>query len=190
MVAYTQDGHIKLSNLEVSPSKGEYRSCLDPLTCLKAFAWTMTTLTILLSAGRYAISAASKKRSQWDDLTHLLALLAMITMVGLFQSLFRDGYYITAIEGRLIPMPSQEIFIQIYVRFRHRSDGIALLFFTSTWLVKLTFLILYRTIFQINKNFRKAWWAVLSFVFVTYWVTVAGVLTQCGPAKNSFSLGR
>lgn len=169
MVQYTEDGHIKLQNLE-------------------ALVWTLTAITILLSGARYAISAATKKAFQWDGLTHLLALLSMVTMVALFQTLFRDGYYITAIERHLAPPPTQEAFIELYIRFRRRSDAIALLFFTSTWLVKVTFLLYYRSIFQINKNFRRAWWVVLGFVFVTYWVTFAGVLTQCGPAKNSFNL--
>ncbi len=126
----------------------------------------------------------------WDDLTHLLALLCMIAMVGLLQSLFRDGYYITAIERQLIPPPSAQTYVTLFVRFRRRSDGVALLFFSGTWLVKLTFLLFYRIIFDINRNFRKAWWAVLVFVFVTYWITVAGVLTQCGPAQYSFNIGR
>lgn len=190
MVAYTQDGHIALASLEVSVSDGDHRCFLDPLTYSKAFAWTMTAITILFSAGRYAITAVSKKRIQWDGVTHLLALLAMIAMVGLFQSLFHDGYYITAIQKKLLPQPSQQMFVEIYVRFKKRSNGIALLFFTSTWLVKISFLLFYRGIFEINKNFRRAWWAVLTFVFVTYWVTVAGVLTQCGPTQNSYSLGR
>ena len=149
----------------------------------------MTALTILICGGRYWASARSAKKLQWDDLTHLLALLSLVAMVGLFQSLFRDGYYITAIERGLIPTPSLEIYTNLFVRFRHRSDGIALLFFTSTWLVKLTFLIFYRSIFRVNKNFRKAWWAVLVFVIISYWITIAGVLTQCGPAKYSWNLG-
>lgn len=143
-----------------------------------------------MSGGRYAIRGLTRTGFLWDDLTHLLALLSMIAEVALFQTLFRDGYYITAIERQLIPPPSMQAYVDLFIRFRRRSDGIALLFFTSTWLVKLTFLLLYRVIFDIDRNFRKAWWGVLVFVFVTYWVTVAGVLTQCGPAQDSFNLGK
>ncbi len=189
MAGYTQDGHIGLANLEVNLFM-YHQGTQSIANTFQAFVWTMTAITVLLSAARYAISVAEKKSLQWDNLTHLLALLAMVTMVALLQTLFRDGYYITAIDRQLVPNPDRAAFVELYIRFRRRSDAIALLFFTSTWLVKLTFLLYYRSIFKISKNFRKAWWAVTIFVFITYWVTVAAVLTQCGPAKNSFSLGK
>lgn len=149
----------------------------------------MTAVAIVLSAFRYGIRLITQKKYMWDDLTHLLALATYIAMVGIYQTLFRDGYYITAIARKLIPLPSQQEYVDVFVSFRHRNVAIVLLSFTTLWLVKATFLLLYREIFWINKSFRKAWWAVTSFIFITYWVTVAGALTQCGPVQNSFSIG-
>ena len=114
----------------------------------------------------------------------------MIAMVGVFQSMFRDGYYFTAIQRKLVPLPTEDVYIDLYINYRKRADAIATLFFTSTWLVKFTFLLLYRTIFEVNRNFMRAWWLVLVFVFVTYWVAIAGTWTQCGPTKDSFKLSK
>lgn len=46
--------------------------------------------------------------------------------------------------------------------------------------VKMSFLLLYHRIFQISDRFIQAWWIVLGIVFLTFWVLVAGCLTECG----------
>lgn len=99
------------------------------------------------------MSVAEKKILQWDNFTHVLSLLAMVIMAALFQTLFRDGYYITAIDRR----PYRAALVDLYNRFRPRSVAIALLFFAIIWLVKLASLLCYGTIFGLDKNFGKAW---------------------------------
>ena len=116
-------------------------------------------------------------------------MLTVVAMVGTFQPLYRDGYYFTAIERQLLPPPSQQAFIDLYIHFKRGSYIVAILFFSSTWLVKVTFMLLYYTLFQINMVFRKIWWAIMAFIIITYWVAVAGVLTQCGPTKNAYNIG-
>ncbi|KAG6988946.1 hypothetical protein G7Y79_00067g095610 [Physcia stellaris] len=167
MVEYVPDGYMTLTSVE-------------------AFCWSMTALAIVFSILRYWIRLFTPKKYMWDDLTHLLALGTSIATVALYQTLFRDG-----LQRKLIPPPSQEVYVNLYVRVRHRSIAIALLTYTTLWLVKATFLLLYREIFWINKTFRKAWWAVTLFIIITYWATVgavAGVLVRCGSVKNNFSI--
>lgn len=155
----------------------------------EAFCWSMTALAIILSVLRYFIRSGSPKKFMWDDLTHLLALGTFVASVALYQTVFRDGYYIQGLQRELIPLPSQELYGDLYIRFQHRALAITILSFTTLWLVKATFLLFYRQIFWIDGPFRKGWWAVTFFIIVTYWATLAGVLIRCGSVENVFSIG-
>ncbi|KAM0797918.1 hypothetical protein BDR22DRAFT_823731 [Usnea florida] len=43
---------------------------------------------------------------------------------------------------------------------------------------------LYRFLFQSSRPFKKAWWAVLTFTLVTFWIPIAGVLSTCAGAHT------
>lgn len=58
------------------------------------------------------------------------------------------------------------------------------------WLVKLSFLLFYRFLFQSSATFKKVWWAVLAFTLLTFWVPIAGVLSTCAGADSVAAYGK
>ena len=72
--------------------------------------------------------------------------------------------------------------------FRLNTAGVLL-----TWLclyaIKLSFLLFYRRIFQISRGFMQAWWVVLVIVVLTFWILIAGSITQCGSPSTLEDVG-
>lgn len=52
------------------------------------------------------------------------------------------------------------------------------------WIVKVSFLLFYRLLFQTSATFKKVWWGVLAFTLVTVWIPLGGVLATCAGAKT------
>lgn len=51
---------------------------------------------------------------------------------------------------------------------------------TTLYLVKASFLALCRSVFNVSRGFRMAWWIVTAYTFITYWPIVLSTLWQCG----------
>lgn len=63
-----------------------------------------------------------------------------------------------------------------------------ILFWVVLYLVKFTFLLLYRQIFGVNKQFKKYWWAVFAYTFITFWAAFLTVFWTCGTPSKLFNL--
>ncbi|KAL6720640.1 hypothetical protein ACLMJK_002565 [Lecanora helva] len=61
--------------------------------------------------------------------------------------------------------------------FRLNEAG-TVMAWSCLYAVKVSFLLLYRHIFQISKAFVRAWWITTVFVFATFWITIAGAVTD------------
>ena len=54
------------------------------------------------------------------------------------------------------------------------------LFWITLYLVKASFLALMWCIFKVSAGFRKAWWTVAIYTFVTFWIIFLSRFWQCG----------
>ena len=79
--------------------------------------------------------------------------------------------------------------IQISVFLRLNVAAI-LLSWCCLYAIKVSFLLLYRQIFQVSKGFIRAWWITSIIVFVTFWILFAGTITKCGTASDLGDIGR
>lgn len=123
----------------------------------------LTGFNILLSIGRYYIRHLVYKRLHWDDLAHLIALLCNIALSITITHIF------------LAPVSAESIKEEVVISF---------LGITALWAVKFSFLLFYKLLFWVSEGFQKAFWVVAGFLFVSYWVPIAAVLTECGPIKK------
>ena len=73
------------------------------------------------------------------------------------------------------------------MRYRRLQITGSFLVWIILWLVKATFLSLYRLMFGVSQSFMRAWWIVCGIIFVLFWVPIAGVLTTCGPTQGIFN---
>ena len=64
-----------------------------------------------------------------------------------------------------------------------------LLTWCCLYAIKLSFLLLYQHIFKISVRFIRAWWVVLGIVILTFWILIAGSITQCGSPRDLENVG-
>lgn len=119
----------------------------------------------------------------WDDLVHLSALMVLIAHGGTNQlSLNSKATIAKAADSS--PRPSQSFLLELYEHNQRLNSVNNCFLYLVFWLVKLSFLMLYRFLFQSSRSFKKAWWVVLAFTIVTFWIPIAGVLSTCAGADT------
>ena len=139
----------------------------------------------MLTAGRYVIRKTILAKFHWDDLAHGLALALSIVYVACYTVMFP---ILLAIEkGKLKegPQPSASD-LNRFVRF---DVAIQLLAWLTIYLVKLSLLLYFRTIFGISPVFLKVWWAVLGFTIIAFGVNFISPLWTCATPSQLFQLG-
>ncbi|KAL8728534.1 MAG: hypothetical protein Q9166_005356 [cf. Caloplaca sp. 2 TL-2023] len=149
---------------------------------LNALLWTLTSVAIVLSIGRFTIRYATAGRFHLDDASHLLSLLLLIGLASAYTSGFPYSVRISRInrkEERAPPLTDP--FYRKYLQLRL---VITLLVFMVLWSVKATFLIFYRLLFDVSNTFNRMWWAAVALVFATFWVCIGSTLTLCGSASD------
>lgn len=139
----------------------------------------MTGIAMLMTAGRYILRYRNSGRFFWDDAAHGLALIFLVVMIAAFTAADDS---ITKSEGKLS--------LSGYYNYRRIELVVSIFFWLCVYSVKLAFLLLYRTLFGVSRTFNRAWWAVTTFTFLTFWVCIAGVFTICGQFQNFFNQGK
>ena len=152
---------------------------------LKALLWTLTTLAIILSSGRFAFRYVIASRFYWDDASHLLSVILLIALAAAYTVGFPYSARIARIglKQEAAP-PLTDPFYHTYLQTR---IVVTLLVFMVLWTVKATFLIFYRLLFEVSRTFMRVWWAAVAFVFASFWVCIASTFTICGSARDLYN---
>ena len=144
-------------------------------------SWAFTGVALLLTAGRYWIRSTIIRRIGWDDAAHLLGVMLLVSQVSIVTSatsmMYRLGDDDTNGTAREVNL------------FYHLDLAATLIAWFCLWAIKLSFLLLYRRIFQVSVWFTRAWWVVAAFVGLTFWTLIAGSITQCGHVGHIESAG-
>lgn len=153
----------------------------------QALLWTLTTVAILLSLGRFAIRYATASRFYWDDASHLLSVLLLIALAGAYTAGFPYSARIARIglKEEAAP-PLTDPFYHTYLQYRL---VVTLLVFMVLWTVKATFLLFYRLLFEVSWTFIRLWWAAVALTFASFWVCIGSTFTICGSASDLYNFG-
>lgn len=152
---------------------------------LNALLWTLTTVAILLSTGRFAIRYATANRFYWDDASHLLSVLLLIGLAAAYTTGFPYSARIakiTAHEEKAPPLTDP-----LYRKYLQLRLVVTLLVFMVLWSVKATFLIFYRLLFDVSQTFIRLWWGAVALTFATFWVCIGSTFTLCGSASDLYN---
>lgn len=150
----------------------------------QAVLWTLTTIAILLSIGRLIIRYVTASRFYWDDFSHLLSLIFLISLAGTYTAGFPYSARIARIGAKKEKAPPpHDHFYREYLELRL---AVTLLVFFVLWTVKATFLIFYRLLFEVSRGFIRLWWAAVAFTFASFWVCIGTTFTLCGAASDLF----
>ncbi|MCJ1383475.1 hypothetical protein MMC17_006589 [Xylographa soralifera] len=137
---------------------------------------------IVLTAGRYAIRGWMLRKLDWDDATHLLALVVLVAYVATYTAMFPINYAVEDWVTGNGEMPSAAV-LELYL---HYEMAVWLLFWVIIYLVKFSFLLFYRSIFGVSRMFTKAWWAVTIFTFLTFWACFFAMFWSCNTPSLLF----
>ena len=142
----------------------------------------------MFAAGRFTIRFFTVEHLLLDDLSFALATVALIPMSVCWQKILPDTYFLPGGGRGLAQPPSQGAMLEIWLHDRRYADAGQYLFFIVTWLVKLSYLLFYRTLFGVSNLFMKVWWAITIVVFLAFWVCIAGIMTLCGKPADSYNI--
>ena len=148
---------------------------------LKALGWSLTSLALVLTCGRFWIRWKRVKQIGWDDILNGCALVALIVYMSLFAvyfpiSLAAEQYLLKMTQSR--PSDSQ----LVYALELQLAN--TMFFWIAKYAVKASFLATYYYVFRISGNFRKAWWSVVVYTALTFLAIVFGTLWGCGSPSN------
>lgn len=146
--------------------------------------WVSTALNILLTVGRYHIRFVVHRHFYCDDFAHLVALITSIAASIITQVEFGPASELVSISPGTVPSKDAA------TKFIKQQVIRSIFAYTSLYAVKFSFLLFYKRLFWVSSGFRKGFWAVAVFSFVGFWVSIAGILTQCGPAKDVYNIGK
>ena len=153
------------------------------LTRLQGVSWSITGLAVLLTICRIWIRCTIIKRLFWDDATHIFSLACLLIQVSIVSASTTLAYHV-ALESDTKKMQDAQAPL-----LRLNFAGIVIVW-TCLYAVKMSFMLLYRRIFQVSETFMKAWWTVFATIVAMYVATIAGTLTQCGNPEHLGDLGR
>lgn len=163
-----------------------------------AIIWTSVGICALMLAGRLWVRITRSHQLRWDDywmiaawcsllINAILQQLQMPDIVNLIINSKRAEWYAYNMVG-MTPEGQMELFVR-GTRFMKYEFTIIGFFWTTLWCVKASFLAFFYTLFEGLPNFRRAWWCIVVFTFLTYvscWVASAN---NCHPPKNYFIFG-
>ena len=121
--------------------------------------WTFASVATVLIFGRLYIRW-KYSRLYWDDFFTGFALLSLVANLATLTVAF------------LLDSDTPR-----YWQVAMASD---MTIWTTFYLVKAAFLALCWLVFNVSDTFRRAWWIITIYTFLTYWPLLLGALWQCG----------
>ncbi|OBT54457.1 hypothetical protein VE04_05068 [Pseudogymnoascus sp. 24MN13] len=142
----------------------------------------------LLRGGRPAIRVTRIEKLHVDDYLIYAAFLVLVANAVLQTLQTPHCYNLARLVNGLSTLTEEETMASgnTYMRYEFTIIG---LFWTVLWLVKASFLAFFYKLFDGLQGYRRLWWAVVVFAFLSYvgcWIVSINV---CHPAKNYFIFG-
>lgn len=148
----------------------------------------MVAIAILFAFLRFIIRLYALRKLLEDDVAVMFALLLLLSLAIMYR-------YATPIMFELndIATGKEKLtpdFISRAAVFLKLQFAIIVLFWTTIWVVKISFLIFYRTLFSGLPDHMFGWWIASGFTAVTYLLSWAFQLGSCVPISHYFILGQ
>lgn len=125
-----------------------------------------------------------------DDYLVYFALALLIIMCAMYQSIAHIMFVIDSYDVPAGGQPPPPSFIKGAELFLRMQFAIIILFWTTLWTVKLSFLVFYKRLFKKGQARTIFWWRlVTAFVVLTYVGCWATQLASCAPLWHYFKLG-
>ncbi|KFY34375.1 hypothetical protein V494_06825 [Pseudogymnoascus sp. VKM F-4513 (FW-928)] len=150
--------------------------------------WVATGLAGCFVVARTAIRIKKIEKLHVDDYLIYTAFLVLIANAVLQTIQAPHCYNLARLVNGLSTLTEEETVASgnTYLRYEFTIIG---LFWTVLWLVKASFLAFFYMLFDGLQVYRRIWWGVVVFAFLSYvgcWIVSINV---CHPARNYFVFG-
>jgi hypothetical protein len=137
----------------------------------------MFTLTTVFVTLRTIVRFKILHRLSADDVLIIFAWMMTLTNVALFQWI-NDGMYLDNAMAALVLMPTPEIIAKAN-QWLKVDAATLVLFYSSLWAVKLSFLLFFRRLYHQIRWLQIYWWIVLAINVATWIVCVGTIPWAC-----------
>ncbi|KAL8964719.1 MAG: hypothetical protein Q9183_004258 [Haloplaca sp. 2 TL-2023] len=154
---------------------------------LQTVIWLVVAMAILFAIVRFLIRVFALKKLLPDDFAVAAALVVLLSLAIMYEYATPIMFELDRITRGLDPftpefLPRAAIFLKL-------QFAIIVLFWTSIWVVKVSFLLFYRTLFTGLREHMVNWWLVAGMTAITYLLCWAFQLGSCVPISDYFILG-
>lgn len=151
---------------------------------IQGIIWTGIAFAILFTILRTTVRIHVFRRLFADDACVYFAVVILITLGVLYNHAIPIIYKVERIvQGETISSREQ---IEYFLKLQF---SIIILFWTSLWAVKLSFLVFYRNIIAGIPGYMIWWKLTLVFTVLSYIGCQATNLKSCTPISNYFRIG-
>lgn len=143
----------------------------------------------MLLAGRLLIRSILVKSFHLEDTFSFLSWLLMIaaTICATLQAPL--SYRFTSILIGETPMPPETDIEYMTIELRRWNVASQMLFWTSLYCVKISFMFFYRNVMGNSRMYRRVWLVALIYIICCYAISLMGVFGQCGDVRNLWTYG-
>lgn len=153
-------------------------SCSTLLILPKGVVWSGLIISLIFFTFRIYVRVRSFRKLYVDDALILLAWLMILATSIIWQALSGAMYRsLFVISGKVHPPPPT--FVNDEQNFLRGSAVVILLFYSSLWTVKLSFLIFFRRLVRGVARQKQLWWAVLAITVGSYFACIGTIEYNC-----------
>lgn len=150
--------------------------------------WSGVAISLSFLAFRIFVRIKSFGKIYSDDVLALVAWLMFLASAIIWQSQQTALYgQYSNFSGTGVPTPEQ---LAAESTFLHAEAVIDFMYFTSLWIVKLSFLFLFRRLGQNVRGQKIWWWCVAGFTVATWAACIGGISWNCLLRSLDYTFGK
>lgn len=150
--------------------------------------WSGTAVSLSFVAFRIFVRIKSFRRIYAADALVLIAWLMFLASAVIWQSQQTAMYEQFALStGNVIPTPEQLAAERTFLRSEVATIS---MYYTSLWIVKLSFLVFFRRLGQKVRGQRIWWWCVTGFTIATWATCIGSMDFKCLLRSLDYVFGR
>lgn len=126
---------------------------------------------------RIYVRIRSFRRLFWDDALVLVAWLMLLANAIIWQRAKTGLYLLLNVQSGRVPPPAN--FNEEVGEYLHLSLVVLILFYSSLWCIKLSFLVFFKRLGRNVRRQKTIWWSVLAVVVASYFSVIGTVQYHC-----------
>ncbi|KAL8644792.1 MAG: hypothetical protein Q9210_007070 [Variospora velana] len=154
---------------------------------LETVIWLVVSIAIFFTLFRFTVRLYALRKLLADDIAVAAALGLLLSLAIMYKYAIPPMFEVVAVaEGREAFTTALLGRAAVYLKLQF---AIIVLFWSTIWTVKVSFLTFYRSLFARLPEHMRGWWLAVGFAVVTYLLCWGFQLGSCVPIPNYFILG-